>query len=120
MNMKTKPAAYLLFINATILTSFSQILLKTGMKSFSPSILSILSNLSLLTGLLLYGIAAIMVIYGLKQGELSVLYPVIATSYVWVALFAFIFFKEPFTAYKVIGIGAVMVGVMLTGLGGRR
>jgi drug/metabolite transporter (DMT)-like permease len=118
--MKTKPIAFLLFFKATLLTSFSQVLLKIGMKNFDPSIMGILSNMFLIVGIALYGLAAIMVIYGLKNGELSVLYPVIATSYIWVALLAFYFFHEHIDSYKLLGIGAVVAGVVLIGLGGRK
>jgi drug/metabolite transporter (DMT)-like permease len=116
----TKPAAFMLFINATILTSFSQIMLKMGMARFSLDILAMISNLFLITGIALYGVAAIMVVYGLKQGELSVLYPVIATSYLWVALFAYLFFHEQFTALRITGISLVVAGVAFTGIGGRK
>jgi drug/metabolite transporter (DMT)-like permease len=118
--MKTKPTAFLLFINATILTSFSQVMLKYGMTKFQPDILSLLTNIFLIIGIGLYGVAAVMVIFGLKQGELSVLYPVIATSYLWVTIFAYLFFDEALTPYKVGGVIAVISGVIMTGIGGRK
>jgi len=118
--MKTKLAAYLLFIKATMLTSFSQILLKMGMERFAPDIISIASNLFLVTGIALYGIASIMVVYGLKQGELSVLYPVIATSYIWVAILAYFLMNEPVSRFRMLGIGSVVAGVIMIGIGGRK
>jgi drug/metabolite transporter (DMT)-like permease len=118
--MRTKPIAFLLFLKATFLISVSQVLLKIGMKNFDPSIMGMLSNYFLIVGIGLYGLAAIFVVYGLKNGELSVLYPIIATTYIWVSLLAFYIFKEHMGVYKLLGIGSVVVGVALIGIGASR
>ncbi|MEM4267789.1 MAG: EamA family transporter [Candidatus Woesearchaeota archaeon] len=116
--MKTKPIAFILVINATLLTSFSQILLKLGVQKFTFS-LSMLSNLFLITGIALYGVAAVMIIYALKNGELSVLYPVVSTSYIWVSILALFIFKETITIWKALGVLSIIGGVSLIGLGSR-
>jgi undecaprenyl phosphate-alpha-L-ara4N flippase subunit ArnE len=54
-----------------------------------------------------------MFIYTLKYGRLSILYPVLATSYIWVVLFSQIFLKEPFPAYKWVGIGLIIISVVI-------
>lgn len=61
----------------------------------------------------LYGISAILFIVALKHGNLSVLYPVIATSYVWVTLISFRVLHEPVSIAKFLGIALILCGVML-------
>jgi drug/metabolite transporter (DMT)-like permease len=58
----------------------------------------------------------------LKHGELSMLYPFVALSFVWVALISWRFFGETITSLKIAGIVAIIAGISFTGLGpgGRR
>ena len=52
-------------------------------------------------------------------GELSVLYPMVAVSYIWTLIWSRIFFKEPFTRPKIIGLLLIVAGVCCVGAGGR-
>jgi len=61
----------------------------------------------------LYGLSAVLFVIALKHGNLSVLYPVIATSYIWVTLIAFKVLHEPVSIPKWLGIALIMGGVML-------
>ena len=49
----------------------------------------------------------------------SVLYPIIALTYVWVTILSPMFFNDVINAYKVIGVGLIVVGVSFIGLGSR-
>ncbi len=73
--------------------------------------LSLLTNWKLGLGLLLYAIATILFIVALRQGNLSVLYPIIATSYIWVTIFSIIFLHESFPVYKWLGIALIIIAV---------
>ena len=55
----------------------------------------------------------------LRDGQLSVLYPIIALTYVWVTILSPMFFNDVINAYKVIGVGLIVVGVSFIGLGRR-
>jgi hypothetical protein len=45
-----------------------------------------ITNLKVLAGMMLCGVSAIVFVIALKYDSISVLYPVIAISYVWVAV----------------------------------
>ncbi|MEM4331073.1 MAG: EamA family transporter [Candidatus Pacearchaeota archaeon] len=109
----SKTLLILLVMFCALLGSFGQIFFKLASKSFSLSIEGILKNPYFFFGVFLYGISAILFIFSLKQGELSVLYPVIATSYIFVTFLSFFFFKESITTYKIFGVILIVLGVWL-------
>ncbi len=117
--MTTKLWAIMMVVFVTLLTSSAQILYKLGADELSLNLYSILTNYFLLAGLLLYGFGAVILIIALKAGEVSVLYPIIATSYIWVALLAWLLFGESLTVFKIFGISFIFLGVSCIGIGTR-
>lgn len=103
----------------TALTSFAQIFYKKASSSLSSNIISWITNYDLIIGLSLYAVGAVMMIYAFKDGEVTVLYPIIALSYIWVSLLAVYFFHETVTVFEMIGIGLVVAGVIFIGFGGK-
>ncbi|MDK2908366.1 MAG: hypothetical protein PWQ87_824 [Candidatus Woesearchaeota archaeon] len=97
----------------TFLFSIAQIFYKNAAERLSLSFEGIILNYFIWIALVFYGIGTLIFTYALKKGELSVLYPVISTSFVWVALFSFFIFDEPITFMKGIGISAIVLGVIL-------
>ena len=87
------------------------------MTSFKLSFMGLFSNYALIAGFVLYAIGAAMLIIALRGGELSVLYPFIALSFVWVALISRFFFHEPMNVFKLTGIGFIMLGIACIGKG---
>jgi len=59
-------------------------------------------------------------VLALRDGELSLLYPVIALTYVWVTALSFLIFHETVNPYKIAGIVSIVVGVAVLGRGGRK
>ena len=116
---ETKLWAVCLIILTTLLASSGQLLLKMGSKAASLD-LSLLTNYPLIAGCILYGIGAILLIVSLKGGELSVLYPIIATSYIWVSLLSLSFLGESMNMWKWLGIASIILGVSFIGKGGRK
>ena len=114
--MATRLWAIVLVIFCTLLTSSAQILLKFG----AAHLPRIFSNLPLLSGLFLYAIAAVALIISFKGGEVTVLYPIIATSYVWVALLSKFFFNESLSWLKFVGIFSIMLGICCIGGGSKK
>jgi len=112
--------AILLMFLTTVLTSTAQTLYKLGIADLHFNIISIITNWPIILGLCIYAIGAGIMIIALKGGEVSVLYPIIATSYLWVSIISMIFFKEPMNALKWSGIATIMIGVSLIGLGSRK
>ena len=97
---------------STLLTSVGQILLKYGL---AKGVL----NPPLALGLIAYIASGFLLVYALKFGDLSVLYPVIATSYVWVAILSLIFFGEKLSLMHASGTFLILLGVSLLGRDGR-
>lgn len=103
----------------TVLISIAQVLYKFGVPTLEFNLMSILTNYFLLSGLLLYVIGAALMITALKGGDLSVLYPIIATSYIWVGLLSFFIFHESLNWLRWLGIFAIFFGVTFTGIGSK-
>lgn len=107
-------------ILCTLLTSAAQILYKIGANKLVLEFSAILRNYQLFTGLALYIIAGIILILALKGGDVTVLYPIIATSYVWVALLSTLFLGEVINAYKWTGIVTIIIGIIFVSLGSKK
>ena len=60
-----------------------------------------------------------LLIIAFKGGEVSVLYPIIATSYVWVSLLSMKFLDEKINIFKWIGISIIIAGIILIGYGSK-
>ncbi len=111
--METLILIILLVLFCAFLGAGGQIFLKLSSKEFSFNPLTWFTNYKFLIGIFLYAISAMLFVWSLKHANLSILYPIIATSYVWVTIFAVIFLKEPFPAIKWLGIGLIIAGVIL-------
>ena len=85
------------------------------LESLAPS--ALLANYSLWTGLSLYGISTLLLILALRDGELSLLYPVISLTYVWVTLLSIFIFHETVNVFKIVGVAVICGGVALLGKG---
>jgi drug/metabolite transporter (DMT)-like permease len=79
--------------------------------------IAIFTNWHLFLGYSLYGLSTAVLIVALKYGELSILYPVIALTYVWVMGLSVIFYNESINAFKLIGLATVVLGVAVLGKG---
>jgi len=110
----------MLGFSCTILGAAAQILMKVGMTHFNPSPVALITNLPLMAGYVLYGINTLMLVLALRDGELSMLYPIIALTYVWVTLLSYTLLREPPNVFKNIGICTIVTGVAVLGRGGRK
>jgi len=117
---KTPTWTILLVLFCTVLTTSAQVSWKYGADKLVIDPIAILYNYNIWLGFFFYGIGAILLIYSLKYGELSVLYPIIATSYIWVAILSMILFSESLNFFKIIGILIIVLGVSLIGYGSRK
>lgn len=111
--METKMWPVALAACCALMGSLAQLLFKLGSSSVHLNLWTWITNFRVLGGMTLYGISAILFIVALKHGNLSVLYPVIATSYVWVAIISFKVLDEPLSIAKWLGIALILGGVML-------
>jgi len=112
--------AIILVFFCTISGAAAQILGKIGMSHFSPQPLAILTNVPLLSGYALYGLNTLLMVLALRKGELSMLYPIIALTYVWVTLLSYTLLHEPPNLFKNCGISLIVIGVAVLGSGGKK
>ena len=103
----------LLVLFCALLGAFGQIFFKLSSGTFSISLDGLLKNWKFLLGAFLYASSAILFIYSLKHGNLSLLYPLIATSYIWVTLLSFFILKEPISLINFVGVGFILAGIAL-------
>lgn len=89
----------------------------SGTQMSAVSLHALLTNLPLWAGLSLYGVSTGLLILALRDGELSLLYPVISLTYVWVSILSVVVFHERMNIFKVSGIGVICLGVALLGKG---
>jgi uncharacterized membrane protein len=111
-----------LVVTCTIFGAIAQILIKFGAHQIHPSQFAygILTNAWLLGGLCCLGFNTLLLIIALREGQLSVLYPIIALTYVWVVILSPMFFDDRINMFKAIGVGVIVLGVSLIGWGSRQ
>ena len=117
--MATRLWAALLVLFTTLLTSSAQIFYKLGSKTITLDPLSIIANYYLIGGLLLYAVGGILMIVSFRGGEVSVLYPIIATSYIWVSFLSIYFLGETMNYLKWAGIISIITGIAFIGFGSK-
>ncbi len=115
---KTASWAIGLVIVCTIFTSLGQLFLKLGIKTALLN-LELLTNYNLIIGLVFYAIGAILLIIAFKGGELSVLYPIIAASFIWVALLSHFYLHESISLIRWVGVAIIVLGISFIGRGSR-
>jgi multidrug transporter EmrE-like cation transporter len=104
----------------TILGAAAQILMKSGAiavadPGVSAVLLAMFSNPPLLGGYCLYALSTVLLVLALRDGQLSLLYPVIALTYVWVTILSVVFFQETINPFKLTGIAIIVSGVAVLG-----
>jgi multidrug transporter EmrE-like cation transporter len=109
-----------LVFGCTILGAAAQMLMKTGMQQPHPGLLSYVTSVPLFAGYSLYGLSAALLTLALRDGELSLLYPVIALTYVWVTMLSVPLLHENINPYKLMGICTIVTGVAVLGMGHKR
>jgi len=106
----------------TIFGAAAQILFKIGMSPghFVPTLAGLATNVPLIVGYLCYGVFTVVLVLALRQGELSMLYPIISLTYVWVTLASYLVLHEPPNLYKNAGVVTIVIGVAVLGGGGKK
>jgi drug/metabolite transporter (DMT)-like permease len=108
----------LLVLVASFLGSFGAVFLKAGSQKLKHGFWHII-NPRLAGGVALFLASSYFFVMGIRQGELSVLYPMVSLGYIWTLFWSRIFFKEPFTRTKFLGLFLILVGVFFVGYGSR-
>lgn len=117
----TSTKAILLMILCTIFTSLGQILWKFGVARIDFYVPLTIINPPFIFGFVSYGLGAILMLLAFESGELSVLYPIVAASYIWVSLISPILFPiDHMNFLKWLGVTLILVSVSLLGYGSQK
>jgi uncharacterized membrane protein len=109
--------AAVVILLAAFLGSFGSLYFKKGADRLKLSLSGLLGNRDLLKGIVIYGSSTVLYVIGIKGGELSVLFPLVSTGYVWMCFLSIKYLGERMNALKWAGIGCIILGVSLIGLG---
>ena len=115
--MQTQLWAIGVVLSACFIGSFGPIMLKKATGDLYLKIKDLIKNYYLIFGFSFYALGTILFIPALKGGELSVLYPLVATTYIWVSLWSIKFLNEKMNRNKWLGVFLVIIGVIFIGMG---
>ncbi len=118
----------------TVLGAAAQMLIKRGLVNLPPSpaslssglepwvtfVMGIATNVPLVAGLSCYGLSTGLLVLALRYGELSVLYPIIALTYVWVSILSVALLGETMNVFKILGLAVIVIGVTVLGRTGSK
>jgi uncharacterized membrane protein len=86
----------------------------------TANVAMIVTNVSLFAGYCLYGLSTFLLVLALRDGELSLLYPIVSLSYVWVTILSVMIFHETLNLFKIVGVSTIVLGVAVLGRNGKR
>jgi len=109
--------AALFVMLAAFMGSFGSVYFKKAANKLEFTVKALSKNYDLMKGLLIYGMSTIVYIIGIKGGELSVLFPLVSTGYIWICFLSMRYLGERMNVLKWAGIAAIVTGVTLIGLG---
>ncbi len=100
--------------------SFGAVFLKAGAVRLELKVKSLLRNWQLAAGVFFFCLSSVFFVFGMRDGELSVLYPMVSLGYVWTLFWSRWFFGERLTPTKFAGLGLILAGVLMIGFGTER
>jgi drug/metabolite transporter (DMT)-like permease len=109
-----------LVLLASFIGSFGAVFLKSGAGRLHRRWDTVLLNWRLAAGVGSFFLSSLFFVAGIKQGELSVLYPMASLGYVWTMLWSRLFFDEPLTRTKFLGVAMILAGIVFLGYGANR
>ena len=98
---------------AAFIGSIGQLEFKRGADNLQFDIKLLLTNYHLIIAVAVYALSTVLYVYALSKQNLSIIYPIIATSYIWTLIFAKIFLKEPVGLTSWAGVFFILLGVTL-------
>jgi multidrug transporter EmrE-like cation transporter len=100
-----------------VIGSLGAVGLKAGANRLKLDIKSLMTNWPLMGGVAAYLVSSVFFVKGVKNGQLSVLYPIVALGQVWTMAWARMWFKERITTPKVMAVLLILLGVSLIAWG---
>ncbi len=114
---------FLLILSSVSLNAFAQLFIRKGMlkigeisfdfEQIVKMVLAVFTNVYLLSGMFSYGISIILWMMVLSKVNVSLAYPFSSIGYIITTVLAYLFFNEPITFQKVLGIIIICIGVFV-------
>ncbi len=103
---------------AALVTSFAQLMFKKSVRKVDSlsHLVGLLKNRGVLLGLFAYGVGFLLYIAGLSGGQLSVVFPIFASSFIFVTLISATVLKERITVLRAAGVLLVFVGITIVAI----
>jgi multidrug transporter EmrE-like cation transporter len=115
---RTPLSSVFLVLFASVIGSFGAVFLKLGAERLRYGFRHVL-NPQIVTGILLYIGSSIPFVIGIRNGELSVLYPMVSLGYVCAMFWSRLFFRESITPGKLGALAMIIAGIVCISAGGR-
>ena len=109
--------AIILVAIGCIIGAYGSILLKKGADTLKPKFKALIENKPLILGFLIHGVSTVIYIVALRGAELTIIYPLVSTTYIWIVVFSQKLLKEKMNKHKWLGIALILIGVSLIGIG---
>lgn len=105
---------YTSLVFMTFIGSVASLFLKKA--SGSNGIKSMLVNLNIYIGGLLYLLSAVLNIWILRFLDYSVVLPLTSLTYIWTMIISYLILKEKITIKKILGVAFIMVGAVIVSI----
>jgi multidrug transporter EmrE-like cation transporter len=108
---------------AAIIQVIGQLLIKQGSKELAENATMIETAIGMITipylfaGYACYGLFTVIMVLALKHAELSLLYPIMSMTYVWLPLISVLWLGEPINMTIIAGIMVITAGIAVLGKG---
>lgn len=114
MKKDTKIGIIIMLV-CTIFTALGQLFFKYGSASFELDFVKLITNYNLMLGFAFYGLGALLLITALKFGNLSIIYPFVSLTFVWVMFISAFVFGETINGFKLNAIFFIILGIVFIG-----
>jgi multidrug transporter EmrE-like cation transporter len=113
--------AFIIVFSSVFLSAVAQLSFKYGVSSVDLEQYSnlfykawfLFTSPFVILGLALYGVGTILWLFALKQLDLSLAYPFVGMSFLFVLVFSIIFLQEPFSLNRLAGTVGIIFGIII-------
>ena len=106
----------ILVLFGTFLGAVGALLIKKGNDQFAFT--PFIRSNYFWVGVPFYVVSTICYIFALRMEQLSIIYPLVSTTYIWTTIFSVRYLGEEMNKWKYIGLAGIVVGIVLIGIGG--
>ena len=110
----TSALSILYVVIASCLGAIGQFLIKEGTNRIDGGVSSFLTNWRIISGMACYLVVMVLFVNAFKRGgSVTVLYPIYASTFIWAAIIALIYYNQPIRTVHVLGMALLVLGMFL-------